>query len=581
MVKGEMKKLIAVVVGCVAALSAGAAESHVVFDKPAQRWLWGGFGFHNSETSMTSIMSEEFRDQRVLKTFREISPTYARVFAGYWDWTREAMDRFADYYDATFRRAGTTLYVVPGRMPVITEDFDATNYCEAVATRLEYLVKERKCTKIRYYCLSNELSVGPTYAWFGKHLDLYAALNREMHRAFMRHGLDIGLQTPDSSGYSRMSDIDWAITNINEQTDTYCWHCYERNLQPGDPALYANLSTALTNLVSKAMRKEKRLSLGEFGFTGKNTSYGKGCMRDDGHDAFRHPGSEFSRRAAISRAEMGLAALNAGAVSAVSWTMVDYPDPFLREDGDTPEEKARYDVARFSGFGLDVRYNKNGVFRWCDEERDYSSYPDLYTMGYLVKLFRKGARVLPHTTDDDTLRAGGVTNPDGSASFALVNWGEAKKVTLVVRHPLEKPLRVYEYDSEHPPLNPFNDLQAMKGTVSAVKGEVVVSVPARSMTFLTTDYVDRQPSAITKIRIVNGRLGWAPCEDPEHVYYRVFKDGKQIASTVATSLNLGGSRCRATASDAMNCVPPDGGRDKRVPPVFVVKSVDKWGNVRR
>lgn len=581
MVKGEMKKLIAVVVGCVAALSAGAAESHVVFDKPAQRWLWGGFGFHNSETSMTSIMSEEFRDQRVLKTFREISPTYARVFAGYWDWTREAMDRFADYYDATFRRAGTTLYVVPGRMPVITEDFDATNYCEAVATRLEYLVKERKCTKIRYYCLSNELSVGPTYAWFGKHLDLYAALNREMHRAFMRHGLDIGLQTPDSSGYSRMSDIDWAITNINEQTDTYCWHCYERNLQPGDPALYANLTTALTNLVSKAMRKEKRLSLGEFGFTGKNTSYGKGCMRDDGHDAFRHPGSEFSRRAAISRAEMGLAALNAGAVSAVSWTMVDYPDPFLREDGDTPEEKARYDVARFSGFGLDVRYNKNGVFRWCDEERDYSSYPDLYTMGYLVKLFRKGARVLPHTTDDDTLRAGGVTNPDGSASFALVNWGEAKKVTLVVRHPLEKPLRVYEYDSEHPPLNPFNDLQAMKGTVSAVKGEVVVSVPARSMTFLTTDYVDRQPSAITKIRIVNGRLGWAPCEDPEHVYYRVFKDGKQIASTVATSLNLGGSRCRATASDAMNCVPPDGGRDKRVPPVFVVKSVDKWGNVRR
>lgn len=581
MVKGEMKKLIAVVVGCVAALSAGAVESHVVFDKPAQRWLWGGFGFHNSETSMTSIMSEEFRDQRVLKTFREISPTYARVFAGYWDWTREAMDRFADYYDATFRRAGTTLYVVPGRMPVITEDFDATNYCEAVATRLEYLVKERKCTKIRYYCLSNELSVGPTYAWFGKHLDLYAALNREMHRAFMRHGLDIGLQTPDSSGYSRMSDIDWAITNINEQTDTYCWHCYERNLQPGDPALYANLSTALTNLVSKAMRKEKRLSLGEFGFTGKNTSYGKGCMRDDGHDAFRHPGSEFSRRAAISRAEMGLAALNAGAVSAVSWTMVDYPDPFLREDGDTPEEKARYDVARFSGFGLDVRYNKNGVFRWCDEERDYSSYPDLYTMGYLVKLFRKGARVLPHTTDDDTLRAGGVTNPDGSASFALVNWGEAKKVTLVVRHPLEKPLRVYEYDSERPPLNPFNDLQPMKGTVSAVKGEVVVSVPARSMTFLTTDYVDRQPSAITKIRIVNGRLGWAPCEDPEHVYYRVFKDGKQIASTVATSLNLGGSRCRATASDAMNCVPPDGGRDKRVPPVFVVKSVDKWGNVRR
>ena len=543
-------------------------ESRIDFAKPTMRWLWGGFGFHNSEATMTPLMSDEFRDQRVLKTFREISPTYARVFAGYWNWTREAMDRFADWYDATFRAAGTTLYLVPGRMPVITEDFDATNYCEAVATRLEYLVKERKCTKIRYYCLSNELSVGPTYAWFGTHLDLYAELNREMHRAFMRHGLDIGLQTPDSSGYSRMSDIDWAITNINEQTDTYCWHCYVGNLQPGDPALWANLSTALTNLVSKALRKEKRLSLGEFGFTGK--PYGMRRMRDDGHAAFRHPGSEFSRRAAISRAEMGLAALNAGAVSAVSWTMVDYPDPFLREDGDSSEEKTRYDVARFSGFGLDVRYNKWGTFRWCDEERDYSSYPDLYTMGYLVKLFRKGARVLPYTTDDDTLRAGGVTNPDGSASFALINWGEAKKVTLSIPHPLAKPLRVYEYDSEHPPLSPFNDLQPAKGTVAAKDGVVTLSVPAKSMTFLTTDYVDRQPSAITKIGIVNGRLCWAPCEDPEHVYYRVFKDGKQIASTVATSLDLGGSQLAATAADAINCVPP----------VFSVKSVDKWGNVR-
>ena len=93
-----------------------------------------------------------------------------------------------------------------------------------------------------------------------------------------------------------------------------------------------------------------------------------------------------------------------------------------------------------------------------------------------------------------------------------------------------------------------------------MKGEVTVSVPARSLTFLTTDYVDRQPSAITQVRIVNGRLTWAPCEDPEHVYYRVYKDGRQIASTVATSLNLGGSQFTAT--------------------VFSVKSVDKWGNIR-
>ena len=259
---------------------------------------------------------------------------------------------------------------------------------------------------------------------------------------------------------------------------------------------------------------------------------------------------------------MGLAALNAGAVSAVSWTMVDYPDPFLREDGDTSEEKARYDVARFSGFGLDVRYNKNGLFRWNDEEHDYSSYPDLYTMGYLVKLFRKGSRVLPYKTDDETLRAGGVTNPDGSASFAVINWGEAKKVTLVVPHPLTKPLRVYEYDSENPPYNAFNDLQPVKGAVSAENGNVTVSVPARSVTFLTTDYMDRQPSAVTNIRLADGRLSWSASEDPEHCYYRVYRDGKQIASTVSTHLDVPDAKLGDLSR-------------------FSVKSVDKWGNMQR
>ena len=129
-----------------------------------------------------------------------------------------------------------------------------------MATRLEYLVRERKCTKIRYYCLANELGVGSTSGWFARHLDLFAAINREMQRAFMRHGLDIGLQAPDSTGYPGTNYVDWAIANINEQTDTYCWHLYERTLEPGDPALYKKLSGSLCELVSKALRKEKRLS---------------------------------------------------------------------------------------------------------------------------------------------------------------------------------------------------------------------------------------------------------------------------------------------------------------------------------
>ena len=534
-----------------AGIALGAAESRVTFIKPKMRWLWGGFGFHNSEATMTPLMSDEFRDQRVLKTFREISPTYSRLFAGYADWTKEAMDRFADYYDATFRLAGTTLYLVPGRMPTITEDFDPDVYAEAVAVRLEYLVKERKCTKIRYYTAANELSVGSNYCWFRNHWELYVKVMKALHRAFRRHGLDIGLMASDASGEGNFETIDWAIRDLNDQTEVYCWHKYAVH----SPELYGELYTGLTNYVRRCLAKEKRLSLGEWGASAKKDWVGK--MVNDGGTGFNYEG-DAANLGAMARAEIGLCAMNAGCVNAASWTFCDYPDPLLREDGDTAEEKARYDVARFSGHGVDVRYNKWGLFRWDDEAHDYSSYPDLYTMGYLVKLFRKGARVLPWTSDDDTLRAGGVTNPDGSASFAVINWGESKQITLEIPHPLRKPLRIYEYDSAHPPYNAFNDLQPAKGTVVAKDGKVSVSVPARSMTFLTTDYENHVPAAVTKIRIVNGRLGWAANEEPEHRYYRVYKDGKQIASTMATSLGVSD----ATSEDV---------------PRFSVRSVDKWG----
>ena len=82
-----------------------------------------------------------------------------------------------------------------------------------------------------------------------------------------------------------------------------------------------------------------------------------------------------------------------------------------------------------------------------------------------------------------------------------------------------------------------------------------VEVPARSIVYLTTDYQDRIPSKIKGVKIENNLLQWNATTDKEHCYYRVFKDGEQIASTVATSLKI---------------------KDKKVK--YSVKSVDKWGN---
>ncbi|MBP5542740.1 MAG: hypothetical protein ILM98_01585 [Kiritimatiellae bacterium] len=546
--------------------------SEIVFAKPPLRWLWGGFGFHNSEAQMTGLMSDEFRNERALKSFLEISPSYSRVFAGFADWTKEAMDRFADWYDASFRKCGTTLYAVPGRMPTIMEDFDCESYAEATARNLEYVIKERGCSRIAHFAVTNECSVGPIYDWFGKpDLDgrdrwkIFRDLNRAMFRAFRRHSLDVGLMTTDQSGPQRLKDIEAAMGTLDDITDTYCWHFYDWESAAGDPGNYGRWSALFKDAVALVERKfqHRRISLGEFGLKGRATARAEsgceGVMGDDRSYTARHPAE--AAISAMARAEMGLAAMNAGFVTAVSWTFCDYPDPSLGwPGGETPRELAEQELKKYGGMGRDLRYNKWGLFRWDDDNHDYSSYPDLYTMGWLAKLFRRGGRVLPWMTDDDTLRAGAITNADGSLSVALINWGEAKEIALKIPHPVAKPMRLYEYDSAHVPFNPFNDLQGVKCLVEAGKGadgESVVRVPlaAKSMVFLTTDYEDRTPAAVRDVRLDGGTLRWCTPDDPDHRYFRVFRDGEQIASTVADHLDVG------EVGD------------------FRVVSVDRWNNV--
>lgn len=557
----------AVVSFTVPSLRAADRISRIEFFEPPLRWLWGGFGYHNAEASMTAMMTDEFRDERAVKSFREMAPTYSRVFAGFSKWSKDEMDRFADYYDATFRVVGTTLYVVPCRMPMITSDFDYDAYAENVASNLAYVVKVRGCRRIAFYCATNETSVGPVYAWFTEHghWDEYVKLNYALFRAFRRHDLEIGLMTPDSSGENHIADVERATKDLGEVTECYCWHLYDSKAVAGRLENYGRWTNVFSHVVSIAGACRRRISLGEYGINGAySPAAEQGCggvMRDGRCYSERFPAE--APLVAIARAEMGLAAMNAGFVHAVLWTMTDYPDPFLGyPGGDTPREIAEHEAKDRAAFALDQNYNKWGVFRWCDEKRDYSARDDLYTMGYLVKLFRRGSRVLPWTAEDATLRAGAVTNPDGSCSVAVINWGEAKDLELALPVRVERAMRVYSYDSARVPRNAFNDLQAASGTVTAdEKGLVRLSVPEKSMTFLTTDYVDRVPSAVRGLRLDGGVLSWEPSADADHCYYRVFRKGGQIASTVATKFARG-LESAASVDE------------------FAVLSVDRWGNVR-
>ncbi len=515
----------------------------VHFTCPRQRWLYGGTGFHNSEATMYKLMPERYRDEAVLKCFAEVSPTYSRVFAGYADWTKEAMDAFADYYDLTFRRAGTLLYLVPGRMPMPDEDFDPAAYAEKVAEKLDYLVNGRGCRRIRYYCVTNELSAGNTYCYLGKHLDLLKILHEALYKAFRKHGLDIGLMATDASGLDKLDQIPWAIANMDEVTEVYCAHLYTNDIIPGDPKLYPLFAESFAVPVGQAWKKEKRFCLGEYGINMRDKWNSTHIMRDDVSYAVDVP--EDAGNYALAAAECSLAAMNVGCLFTTFWTMFDYPDPFLRENGDSKEERERYDVSRFSGHGLDIRYNKNGLISWADECGRWEARAAYYTMGRLAKLFRKGSRVFPFEIEGDDaadapyrsdteLRCGAVSNPDGSFTCALISWAkEERAVTVRADWTLDKPLRKYTFRAECPPANAFGDLPAHDALVSAENGVFTLTLPPRSMVFLTTDYTDRKPSEVTGLRLDGDTLVWDASPDAAHRYWRVYRNGMQIASTVS------------------------------------------------
>ena len=561
----------AAVLSAAAHASAAGKVADVTIVKPYFRWLFGGFGFQHSEANFLSLMPGDFRDQRALKTFVELSPTFARVYAGFADESRDQLDRFADYYDLTFRRANTTIYAVPCAMPAFADKMDADEYAEKVAANLEYLVKVRNCRKIRYYCLTNELMCGDRWNWFstGERSQVYKRFYAALFHAFRRRGLDIGLLASDEWAGENPEKVfpflDWIRDNMDDYVGAYCTHWYASRREPCDLGLWNEYNSYFSNLVQRALScKGKRYILGEYGF--KPGFDRRGVMIQDVNFPLRQPETE--EDSVLCKCEMGLAAMNQGTYACLGWSFVDYPDPFVLEDGDTPAEHAVYEAGK-CGYRMDTKYNKFGVFRWSSTDRDYSAYAELYATGWLVKLFRKNATVLECTFADSMLRGGAVMNPDRSVSIALVNRGSERTVSVDCSSwksrvdgtsSLHQPLREYVYAVGSVPYSPFNDLQSAAGKVVAKGCTFSVKLPAKSIVFLTTDYKDRKPSAVADVRIADGVLHWTASEEPEHCYYRVYRDGKQIASTVATSLHVSG----ATPKDLRQ---------------FAVKSVDKWGNV--
>lgn len=530
-----------------------AEKTVVAIERPQMPWLFAGFGFQNAEAQLTPLMTDEFRDERAVKSFRELSPSFSRVYVGRAGESKEALDRFADYYDKTFRPCDTTIYAVGGSLPGFPEKLDVETHAESVAKSLEYLIKERDCRKIRFYCLTNELMCDDQWAYFWKKdkMPLFKQFHEALYDAFRRHGLDIQLAASDGSyGRKQAEELKWTTENMDLLTGIYCTHYYD-NVKPGDPAAYGLFYGQFTNVVQLALGRTKRWMLGEFGIAPPRV---RGMMVDDRNWNGYDPSQ--AGLAAVTMAEMAMAAVNAGAYAVMSWSFCDYPDPFVVEDSHDPAGRARYESGK-AVYKPDMKYNKWGVFRWSDVRKDFGPNPTYFTLGLMSRYFRKGASVLTAKAADSLVRATVLENRDGTMTAAVVNLGAKRTVVLTGWESASHPSRLYRYDSARPYANPFGDLPAPSGTVPSEQGRLSFEIPAKGMAFVTTDYVERTPQPVKGVKIADGRLVWTPTDDPHHCYYRIYANGKQVASTVATS--------RAVDDESAT---------------YEVKSVDKWGNVR-
>ena len=553
-----MEKLVRALMGIAVFAVLGGADANaevvdVAVERPDIRWLFGGFGFQNAEAQLTPLMTESFRNERAVKSFRELAPSFSRLYVGRAGEPREALDRFADYYDQTFRACDTAIYAVGGSLPAFPEKLDVEAHAEGVAKSLEYLVRNRDCRKIRYYCLTNELMSDDEWGffWLRKKMPLFRRFQEALYDAFRCHGLDIELAASDGSyGRRQAAELRWTVENMDSITGIYCTHYYDSDVRPGDPTAYGIFRDQFTNVVSLALGRGKRWMLGEFGIMPPRA---RGVMIDDRNWNGYDPSQ--AGLAAVTMAEMAMAAVNSGAYAVISWSFCDYPDPFVVEDSHDPAGRARYESAK-AVYKPDMKYNKWGTFRWCDVCGDYGPNPTYFTLGLMSRYFRKGASVLSAKVSDPLARSCVLENRDGTRTAALVNLGARRTFTLS-GWPESRPSRIYLYDSAKPYANQFGDLPAPDARIEAVGGRLSFEIPERGMAFVTTDYVERAPLPVKGMKVVDGRLSWTATGDPDHCYYRVYANGRQIASTVATS--------RAVDDESA---------------AYEVKSVDRWGNVK-
>ena len=511
---------------------------------PEYPQLFGGAGFHNNDATLYHIIDPEFFRQAVCKDYREISPGFMRTFAGFDDWTKEAMDEFAEYYEQMQKWTDTPMYLTAGNGKRHFSEKEMEDYCERVAQKLDYLYHEKSVRHIRYYCFSNEMSCG-MWGVLLDDLPRFKQYHVYLYRAFARHNLPVGLLATDASGYKAWSTMDYVAANMADITEDYCFHIYEQEHGIHDLQFYDFFYKKCREVVEKAIGHfGKRVILGEIGIQ-KNDG---GHLHFNGNvilDVCRYFEDPYEEAyCALMLTEMMFAAINAGIFQMAIWTFLDHPDPYSCAYSTGDDYARRWGEAEhFFSCTMDTKYNRWGFLPWEGKEGPRALY---YCIAFLMKLFKKNSKVLECSADDPELRMCGIMNRDGSVSIGIVNRGKSEKTICLQSSLFKKDIRAYVYDPARVRKNRFGDLPAAETVIPMNAPEYTIR--PESVVFLTTDYLDKAGHVYADgVKVSEGRLIWNAVSNPDHCYYRVFagKDEdfvpafeNQIASTVAEELPI-------------------------------------------
>ena len=508
--------------------------------------IFGGCGFHNNDATMYHVMDREHFNQYICKCYREISPGFMRTFAGFSDWTKEAMDEFAEYYEKMQKWSDTPMFFTPGMAKNHFSDEAIKKYCEEVAERLNYLYYEKNVKHIRYYCFSNEMSCN-MYGVLLKDLPLFQKYHEGLFAAFQKYNLPIGLLATDASEYENWSTVDYAIEHMASISEDFCVHIYERSHDIYDLNFYDFFGEKCKEIVDKSIKCfGKRVILGEIGIqknAGQMTYY-----KDVVVDTNRYFADKREQAyCGLMLTEMAFSAINAGIFALAYWSYVDHPDPYSCAYSSGKDEYARKwgEAERFFSTTADSKYNKWGFLKWDDENGDYTARSHYWCIALLAKFFKRNSKVLDIECSDSNLRACGVFNRNKSVTVGIVNRNKEATEILLDTELFGGAIRVYEYDANNPPYNEFADLQDYTAVLH--KDVKTYTLKPESVTYFTTDYILKEKQVYAEnVAIEDGKIRWDEVSDENHCYYRVFTSDEkdfapsaenQIASTVSTCLN--------------------------------------------